>query len=186
MTIETTDTPAGACTDATLLETIIPSRNVRKTLKGYGLNTVGDVRAKGIGIIRGLPGIGEVSLEALRVAVGVVAPAAVEPATIDSWEEGPFPLHLHSPHRGFQFPLKKARLLVDSAGGTQEQSPLWVSFEEGEAKLTSREWFLKIHDGDEVKAERDVAAGKPWRLEALAWLRTRSSFRRGDFAVKTD
>ena len=182
----TTTTTPTVLTDASLLSEILESPRAVRALEGLGLKTLGDVRAAGIDKVVGQRYIGDVTLEKLRAALGPQAtpdkPAAPEP----KWEEGMHPLYLHSPSRGFRFPLKRALSRHHPVSGeTIEQTPLWVEFTEGEAKLTAYEWALKVHDGDEVKARRDVEAKTPWRIAAIEWLKARRSYERA-FFIKTD
>lgn len=178
-------------TDETALEVLVASPRALAALVGAGYKTLGDVRKAKLVKVEKVKGVGLVTLEGLRDALRGMGPAGAA-ATVqepekreETWEEGAHDVHLHSPHRGFQFPLKKARRLMSASGEETIQSPLWIEFDEGEARVSRRQWFLKVFDGDEVRVEEAVERGQPWRLLCVAWLRARRTHGR-DFFVKTD
>lgn len=166
---------------------IVASPRAAKALRDAGFATLADVKTKGVGAAAQVALVGEVTVQALIEALGPQMEQAPEPTAI---EEGPHPLHLHSPPGGCTaFPLKKAKRVYNPTTGTsEEQETLWLEFENGEAKLTSRMWFLRVHDGDEAKADADVKAGTPWRQQAAAWLRARRNFGKpaNGFWLKSD
>jgi hypothetical protein len=177
-------TTATAARDATALSELVESPRALKALTDLGYKTLGDVRAKGIDALAGTKHVGQVTLDALAEALGPKDPAPPPPD--GSWDEGPHPLHLHSPHAGFQFPLKKARRIFNPhSGALEEQAPLWVTFSDHEGALKAKDWFLRKFDGDEARADDAVAKGTPWRLDAVAWLKGRRTYKK-DFFVKTD
>lgn len=178
-------------TDDTSLEAIVASPRARAALAGAGFKTLGDVRKAKLSAVQKVKGVGLVTLDSLRDALKAMGPQGAAATTPDveakepEWEEGAHDIHLHSPHRGFQFPLKKARRLIGPGGEEIVQEPLWLEFRDGEARVTRRMWFMKVFDGDEVRVEEAIERNQPWRLLCIAWLRARRTHGR-DFFIKTD
>lgn len=181
------------------LSRLIQSPSARAVLTGAGIRTLADAKAAGMEALAQIPGIGDGTLELLRGALVEVPPPpeAPEPGAkagekpkpyknIRPTEEGPHPLLLHSPHREYRFPLKKARRNHNVVTGeVTDEVPLWVEFFDGHAQITALEWALRRHRGDEDKARADVANKAPWRVECAEWLRSRNGFPR-DFAIQGD
>ncbi len=152
----------------------------------------------GIPSLSKIPYVGVLTCQALAEAfatmtdpVGPLPPMA--PIIEGPVEECAEPLVLVSRFSAFRFPMRRTlRYVNPSTGETQVDAPLFVEFEEkakgegGQAKITSIMWFLRVHQGDRVKADADVEAGKPWRRDCYAWLRTRNSFRNHSWTILPD
>lgn len=193
MTTTTTKKP-DAAKGREELSRLIESPSARAVLAGAGIRTLADAKAAGMERLVLIPDIGDGTLDVLRAAIAEVPAPAPTPAAEAKpkakaprgTEEGPHPLLLHSPHREYRFPLKKARRNYNATTGEHtDEVPLWVEFFDGHAKITSLMWFLRVHKGDEDLARADIAKGTPWRVACAEWLRSRNGHVR-DFAIQGD
>ena len=173
------------------LSRLIQSPSARATLAAAGIRTLEDAKAAGMERLALIPDIGDGTLELLRGALEEVPPppsaAAPKPKkNIRDTEEGPHPLLLHSPHREYRFPLKKARRNHNVVTGeVSDEVPLWVEFADGQARITAFMWFMRQTRGDEDASRALIEKKAPWRVECAAWLRARNGFPR-DFAIQGD
>lgn len=168
------------------LSEVVESPRARQALEKYGLKTLGDVAAKGIGSLHGLKGIGEATIALIEKAIGPV-PAEEESDDPAAIEEGTHPVRLESPFPEFRMSIYPARKVPEPGGGYALQESLFIEFSGGSAALTKEAWLHREFARDREKIAAAMANEKhPWRAKAVAWLRSKDTFTRGEFRILTD
>jgi len=178
---EITGTPLSPNTP---IEDVIGSPRAIKALKAKGINKIGDIRS--LPEIATLAGVSSGVLARLQEA----GASSTKPATpVDEIEEGEHPVVLRSKHAGYILRLLGGDVVpapVGIPGRPSIVQPVAIMFKNGEAELSRQTWVTMRHRRDQFKINEDMAhpaADRPWRAEAIGWLRSRTSHRRGDFVV---
>lgn len=172
-------------TDETVLSEVIKSPRAIGALAKAGYKTVGDVRARAVAEIGKIVGVGEFTLEQIRGLQGAT-PATVEEDDPTQVEESDAPIQLQSPYPSFAFTLLPAGRYADGSGkGYTTQRPLAVRFSDGRAELTKDQYLQMKYRRDDKAVLEHKQAQKPWRREAVEWLRARRQHGLG-YHVMTD
>ncbi len=168
-----------------LLSDVVESPRARAALEKHGLKTLGDVAKRGIGSLHGLKHVGEATVSLIDKALG---PIPVEEAESDGKiEEGVHPVRLESPYPFYRMSVYPARKVSEPGGGYALQDSLFIEFNRGEGVLSKEMWLMREHARDRVLVASSMAdTERPWRAKAIAWLRAKDTFARGEFRILTD
>ena len=162
--METTMDPATKLTD------ILDSPRAGAALKKAGFVTVEDLGNATMAALQKINGVGQRTVEQLK-ALDAAATPNPDDAEV---EEGPHAIHLRSKREKYVIWVLRGDRIVDQLrGSTKVVPPLLIQFEGGRGTLSRETYLKRKYFRDEKAIQAHLDAGKPWRQEAVEWLRSR-------------
>jgi len=154
----------------TKLTDVLDSPRAAKVLERAGFKTVGDLEGVALEALAGLNGVGQRTLEQIQTVH-----TEPEPESFGETEEGPHDVHLLSPRERYVIWVLRGDRVVDPQMGTSRvMPPVLIEFRKGRGKITRETYLTRKYVRDEHKIREHIEAGKPWRVECVEWLRSRT------------
>lgn len=172
-------------TDITL-DSIIQSPRARKALEALGWTTMADVEDKSYAELISAPGIGEGTVQAILQARGPSASEPEIPSTPEpTIEEGPHAIRLDSPYNELRIRINHSEEVRD--GRRVRVKPAdWVRFARGLATFTRENWAMHLFPFDRAAQAKWLRDDKPWRVEAVEYLKSLRAYKSGSFVILND
>lgn len=154
------------------LSGIIESPRAVGALKAAGFNTIADLQGATLDSLESLKGVGPRTVEQLK-ELGVGEKSKVW----EDVEEGDHPIHFQSQHDAMSIILLPGDFVAHGGGrkGGRMVPGIIAQAEHGRGTVTREQWLMAQYGRDKALVDQHVKSKKPWRKDAVQWLRNRKA-----------